>query len=401
MKNDKNHSVLFFILSRLRNFYNFNVLLQSAILTVCFITTGCDTYNTKSPVIKDKLVNLKGINTPDDDFNASIFPYLFYITTGHINMDERIDINLSMIYSSDRGTPGNLNVHLATLSLQQEMKEHQFSDNIEISSSYESEFMQNLNTENNERGPIFLGYRNIITYNTIYDSYYSEITPYINSPYSYSSDCSGDFDIYIFYNESYNGDIIKKKTFFSKQGSNERYGSLLHGYTDKDADYYGKIIFSSDRSAGSSEDFDIYQTAKFTGNLAYCISGDDESADQTITKIDILSSDKDDDYPYIYEDNSLDHTVIFFSSNRSGGNGGFDIYYSLYDRNKDKFLQPVNFAAVNSQYNEYRPSLYYISCNNSNIDISYYILIFSSDRPGGEGKIDLYTYFFSTNLWRL
>ena len=75
--------------------------------------------------------------------------------------------------------------------------------------------------------------------------------------------------------------------------------------------------------------------------------------------------------------------VIVFCSKREGSYGGFDLYYSEY--NGTGWSAPANLGTrVNSEYNEYRPVIHYLP------DFKHDLLIFSSDRPGGQGGFDLY-----------
>jgi outer membrane protein OmpA-like peptidoglycan-associated protein len=73
--------------------------------------------------------------------------------------------------------------------------------------------------------------------------------------------------------------------------------------------------------------------------------------------------------------------VLFFSSNRPGGIGGQDIWYSLYDSIKSKWTEAINAGVVvNSAKNEITPSYDYLRQQ----------LFFSSDRNGGLGGYDIY-----------
>jgi hypothetical protein len=71
------------------------------------------------------------------------------------------------------------------------------------------------------------------------------------------------------------------------------------------------------------------------------------------------------------------------SSNRAGGFGGYDIYYSVF-RNGN-WSSPVNMGSrINTSSDEYRPVI------GSNPDFTNNFIMFSSNRPGGKGGFDLY-----------
>jgi hypothetical protein len=96
-----------------------------------------------------------------------------------------------------------------------------------------------------------------------------------------------------------------------------------------------------------------------------------------VSKDTVLSSEYDDKCPFI------SGNILVFTSNRPGGFGGYDLYYSLWQNGR--WSQPVNFGErINTRYDEYRPILkdFYGFRNN--------FMIFSSNRPGGKGGFDLY-----------
>lgn len=94
-----------------------------------------------------------------------------------------------------------------------------------------------------------------------------------------------------------------------------------------------------------------------------------------LTKEAILSGPSNDKCP------SITINLLVFTSDRPGGFGGYDLYYSLYKN--DNWSAPVNFGSkINSEYNEYRPITFSFADND--------LMIFSSDRPGGKGGYDLY-----------
>lgn len=75
---------------------------------------------------------------------------------------------------------------------------------------------------------------------------------------------------------------------------------------------------------------------------------------------------------------------LVFTSDKPGGYGGYDLYYSVFRNNA--WSQPVNFGdKINTAYDEYRPILV-----NSGLTTTETMMIFSSNRPGGKGVFDLY-----------
>lgn len=97
----------------------------------------------------------------------------------------------------------------------------------------------------------------------------------------------------------------------------------------------------------------------------------------TPVQVSDLNSAADDKCP------QLMNRIIVFTSNRPGGLGGFDLYYSVLKNGK--WSSPINFGpGINTSSNEYRPVLGWHE------DFINYFLMFSSDRPGGKGGYDLY-----------
>jgi len=95
------------------------------------------------------------------------------------------------------------------------------------------------------------------------------------------------------------------------------------------------------------------------------------------TRVDSVNSAYDDKCPVIL------NNIMVFTSNRPGGLGGYDLYYSLFK--KGKWSSPINLGApINTEADEYRPILGYHS------EFSNNFMIFSSNKPGGLGGFDLY-----------
>lgn len=143
------------------------------------------------------------------------------------------------------------------------------------------------------------------------------------------------------------------------------------------------IYFCSDREGG----FDIYRASTNPEHSILEILGSDEET--VIIKDTVLSSDWDDKCPFIpygwydYSMEEFDNNILVFASNREGGFGGFDLYYSLLE--EGEWTAPVNFGAgINTEYDEYRPIV------RPQYDFTNDFMIFSSNRPGGLGGFDLY-----------
>jgi hypothetical protein len=86
-----------------------------------------------------------------------------------------------------------------------------------------------------------------------------------------------------------------------------------------------------------------------------------------------------------------DATTIYFSSNQTGGVGGFDIWQSSLE--KDKWTKPKNLGKiVNSKFDEINPFLMQDKLDNT--------LYFSSNRDGGFGGFDIYRSKAIENSWQ-
>jgi hypothetical protein len=225
----------------------------------------------------------------------------------------------------------------------------------------------------------------------------NELGPYSLPFYSYKGLISYYTDVMVYSNDQ-NGNLDLKLVCFEGRGENpppdsgnfigpEPVKFLNSEFDEGYLSFYGphfvkypygavpeeinEIIFCSNREG----DFDFYSVpVPLNSDIVQYLLAD---TTLPVTPIDILNSDYDDKCPYV------DGALMVFASDRPGGYGGFDLWYSR--RNGSGWSEPVNFGSrINTEYNEYRPiaALYYEFMED--------LMLFSSDRPGGKGGYDLY-----------
>jgi hypothetical protein len=231
------------------------------------------------------------------------------------------------------------------------------------------------NSNDNELGPYLLSYDRDLRQDG-FASHYAEFL------LLFASDRTGNLEVYLTHNYQSNSTsqsvaaggttTIKDKFFadpvpipFLNSPADDAYPTF-----DKNR---SAIYFTSNRSGS----FSIYKAT-----LPAIAPTDLQTRLPALTNVPIdrvveLASSGETKCPFI-----LDDTMIF-TSNRPGGYGGYDLYYSLWDGGK--WSAPVNFGpAINTSYDEYRPILH------RNMEYTNKLLIFSSNRPGGKGGFDLY-----------
>ena len=128
--------------------------------------------------------------------------------------------------------------------------------------------------------------------------------------------------------------------------------------------------FSSDADGN----FDIYYHLKPGGiSIETWLNKDYEVS----TKVEGINSTSDDKCPAVYGN------ILVFTSNRPGGSGGYDLYYSKLVNGH--WSTPVNFGTkINTASDEYRPLM------GGQQDFSNSFMMFSSNRTGGKGGFDIY-----------
>jgi hypothetical protein len=190
---------------------------------------------------------------------------------------------------------------------------------------------------------------------------------------------NGRYESYIFlYSNNSNGN---QDIFFTQNLENENYEvpiavDFLNSEFDDAYPTFNndnsELYFTSNR-AGK---FDIYKIETDNSKEIVEILSDNSSA--SIEKDVILSSEFDDKCP------SVTNNLLVFASNRAGGFGGYDLYYSFFENGN--WSEPVNFGSgINSEYDEFRPIV-----RSDEWQFDNDMMIFSSNRPGGKGGFDLY-----------
>lgn len=300
----------------------------------------------------DKPVNLAIFNSKYDDYNSDISPgeydmYAFIFSSNRNSKGENYDLN---IFSLDMSYPFDEDV--ATIS------ESAGKTSTHI---YLNEIIEGVNTKENEFGP-FLYYLPKST-----DSQNEEFL------FFYAQGKPDELDIKYWYHE-----LTKAPTQQDKFREYKWSGpfNLKSTNTDNFSEGYisiqnDKIYFCSNRSGN----YDIYQKQISSGTFILQFLNAENNED--FSQIVELNSNADDKCPFIVDN------FMVFASNRDGGFGGYDLWYSINENGI--WSTPVNFGAnINSEFDEYRPIF------KKYDDIQNDIMIFSSNRPGGKGGFDLY-----------
>jgi hypothetical protein len=340
----------------------------SLFLILVIVLTSCpDTRKYNTGYFQDTVVNFSDVNSQYDDYNMDD-PYIYNHSLFHFSSNRNskggdFDIIGEKMYISWDKTEG-------TLEIGTDLNEDWFD--------YLIPLFDSVNTPCNELGPYTLNYRDGISYPKVV---WTDLLMYAN-------DCDGDFDIkFVCSNltDSLGTRVVEmmppQGISFINTGANELYpsfyGSGFYNFDEwgQDPAKIEKMLFCSDRSGN----FDIFEVDLPDGiGIKRIMTGEFliEPGTPTITPL-ALNSGSDDKCPFV------NGKLLVFASNRPGGFGGFDLYYSLY--NNGKWTEPVNFGEkINSAYDDYRPVTIHHDHYNNNL------LMFSSNRPGGKGGFDLY-----------
>lgn len=147
--------------------------------------------------------------------------------------------------------------------------------------------------------------------------------------------------------------------------NNDNY-SCAHPSVSED----GRILFFTSDMPGSNGQSDIY----------WVLISEDETYGEPQNIGSHVNSSAKENFPYVNGD------ILYFSSNRPGGNGGLDIYMIALDQLDSK---PVNLGnKINSPYDDF---CFVLDRKNKTG-------FFSSNRPEGKGKDDIYFFTQDTEI---
>lgn len=334
----------------------FIILIFSIVFYSCKRHNGYDYPEGKFP---ETPVNISPVNTVYNDYNMAL-PYIegryeLFFSTDRKSQGVNYDIVNYIIYYY-----WDMQIGTFSFELQQNIDYYKYLD----------ELLDSVNTDHDEFGPFSLGYVNSDTL----DAQWYQLM-------MFSDDREENQDIYFinaFINDSYDLQDIgtAKKVRFIDTSSNEMYptffgeGFDLYRPLYDDINHISDMIFCSDKSGV----FDIYSVDFSPGPDIYNFLSSTEQKSEMLLS---MNSDYNDKCPFV------NGKLMVFTSDRPGGYGGFDLYYSVYENGS--WSNPVNFGSrINTQYNEYRPITLYETGFINNL------MLFSSDRPGGKGGFDLY-----------
>lgn len=340
------------------------------LLPLMVILQGCPIYGYKYDEgrFPSEPVNFVAVNSPYDDYNATspvfgeVFP-LCFSSNRHSQGGEFNFVNtfVSIVFSRETG---DLTISAEVDEAYRELAREFGHMNL---------VPGRVNTQFDEYGPFALPF-----YEEAMESELNDYGWYVPVVLLYSSGPPGNQDIWFTHNLDGERYMEPLSVSFLNSGADDTYPCLSEDRST--------IYFCSDRGG----DFDIYAALPGTeGDLRALLDTLTSAMSVAVRKDTTLSSDGNDQCPYVAwsyqytEDRVRQNNLLVFASDREGGYGGYDLYYSRYG--EGSWNEPVNFGpGINTGYNEFRPIV------RPQSGFSNDFMLFSSDRPGGKGGFDLY-----------
>lgn len=327
----------------MKNFrINISYLVALIIPVLAVMASGCK--KTENPVkypqgtFPDSVYNLSGLNTQYDDYNSNI-----YI----------IGSSMPIIFSSNRkSTGGQFDLVQGNLWFQFDQTTGNFAVGSDMTSDlFYTTVANKASTTGNDYGPYSIfsstdGFEYMFTASAAVGSpldlnfvknlpRFGSTTPEVFGPYPVRLLNTTSDDAYICFDGN------------------------------EDSAY-----FCSNRGGN----FDIYVHTK---PAVMMLDTWMSQAFATSSVVDSINSTADDKCPFVYRN------IMIFTSNRDGGEGGYDLYYSIF-RN-GKWSKAINMGnRINTASDEFRPLVGY------HPDFTNKMIVFSSNRDGGAGGFDLY-----------
>ena len=292
-------------------------------------------------IVTDIPVNLEGINSSYDDYNSDL-PY----PAG----------GLGIYFSSNRQSGGT---HFDIIHKNFGLSYHVKDDVLDVHytsneyGSYENKLLPLINSDGDELGP------------------FSFFGPEEYTYFFYADNQDGNFDIKYAHSLKSDFGTWNAKEVINGPENLELINSERDDLYPAINDDQTQLLFCSNRD---HDYFNIYNILLPAEAALHGFLGSGGPGEITVDPV--LSSDDNDKCPSIKDD------LLVFASDREGGYGGFDLYYSHQE--DGTWTTPLNFGPViNSEHDEYRPITFPFH------DFKH-VMIFSSNKPEGKGGFDLY-----------
>jgi hypothetical protein len=319
------------------------------ILGLFVATISCDRDRYPQGIFPENPINLSDVNSPFDDINSDI-PFVSH--------------SVYLVFSTNRGNPQTKDFNLALFPVDFTWDK--------------TDGILSVSRSNTLFDDTYTSYLNMIRR--------TESTSHEKGPYSFeesethrvlmfSREVNGKYRIFTEPEASTPNAKVLNQHQIMDEVSNEMYPSFYGRNFKKGAEQSTqgkpeKLIFSSDRDGA----FDIYEVDIPSSDTPMQFLTDERP--KAIRKLG-LNTASNDHMPFVFGD------LLVFSSDRLGGFGGYDLYYSI--KTETGWSEPVNMGPqVNSEYDEYRAIV------SEHPNFTNRLMIFSSNRPGGSGGFDLY-----------